>query len=649
MNHADRTKPAHPAPLAHEMFDAQVRAAPDRPAVRHLGQVTTYGQLDQAGKRIAALVRGRGLGPGDTVAVCLPRGAELVAAAVGVFRSGAAYLPFDPAHPVERIRRTLGLAAASMVLTTSELAGSLAGDGVEAVVPTAAGTVPAPAEPPVGPEPEDIAFVVYTSGSTGVPKGVMIEHHSLATFVRWDRDAFSLGPQDRVALVASPGFDASMWDIWPTLAAGACLCVADREVVLAEDGLRDWIVDQQITVLFVTTALGQRLVQSRWPRHTALRHLLVGGESLHVRPDAELPFQVVNNYGPTETTVIVTSGPVEPATGSTEPPSIGQPLPHADVHILDTELRPVSPGEVGELYLGGPGVGRGYLGRPDLTADRFVPDPFSALPGARLYRSGDLGRWLPDGSIAFVGRRDDQVKIRGNRVEPSEAAAALTNHPDVVAAHVGVVTSERGEHELVAYLVARDPAAPPTPAALRLFMTRSLPAYLVPRSYLALPGLPLNANGKVDRAALPPPGPADVATATTFVTPGTQLERQLATLWSEALNVERVGLDDSFFDLGGHSMLLAQVHRRLVRELGHRVPLLSLFEHPTIRALARHLSADGAVEPPAAPVAGPTGTDGGGLEAGAERRSGPPRMRRASSLRRQAAAEVAAAGEKETA
>ncbi|MDG4773090.1 non-ribosomal peptide synthetase [Solwaraspora sp. WMMD792] len=587
-----------PSPLAHHLFEKQAAAVAERPAIRDGGRTLSYGTLNEYGDRLAALLRAYGAKPEALVGICLPRGIDQVVAAVAALKSGAGYLPVDPQQPALRIRQTLSMAGPVAVVTSKHHAGDLdcpelagvpiveldGGVGTDELTPT-----PVPA---VDAGPENLAYVVFTSGSTGTPKGVQIEHGSLASFIRCDIEEFELTASDTVALVASPGFDASVWDIWPTLAVGACLQTVEPATVLSPETLRDFIVDTGITVGFFTTAIAERLLRLSWPASCRLRLLLTGGEQLHVRPAPGLPFRLVNNYGPTETTVIVTSGPVRPAgEGVPRLPSIGRPLPDAHVYLLAEGLRPVAEDEAGEIFIGGPGVARGYLNRPDLTEERFLPDPFADLSGARMYRTGDLARRRADGSLDFLGRADDQVKIRGNRVEPGEVAAVLQEHPALGSAHVIAQSGDAaGDAFLIAYVTAADPADPPRTRELHRYLAERLPAALVPRHFVALDSLPITANGKVDRAALPPVTATRTDLPNPQAAPSTALQRRLAEIWREVLGVAEVGTTDSFFDLGGHSLQLADVHRRITRELAHELPLMALFEHHTIQALADHLT-----------------------------------------------------------
>jgi acyl-CoA synthetase (AMP-forming)/AMP-acid ligase II/acyl carrier protein len=391
--------------------------------------------------------------------------------------------------------------------------------------------------------------------------------------------------------VHSPAFDASTGEIWSTLAAGACLCFPDDETRLTPLLLRAWLLAERIDVTNMPTALGESLLELDWPDGGALRTLIVGGDRLYRRPRPNIPFRVLNEYGPTETTDTAVSGFVEPGPDDRSP-SIGRPIDGVSAYVLDPELRPLPIGVVGELCIGGAGVARGYAGRADLTAERFVPDPFAGIPDARMYRTGDLARYLPDGELECLGRVDAQVKLRGYRIEPGEVAAALRTHPGVAEAHV--ILDPRNRSRLFAYLVPRDPGRPPGHDELKLHLGGLLPGYMIPNGYLTLPRLSRTASGKVDPAALPDPALAQVL-APVRRAPADELERGIAKVWAEVLGVDEVGVDENFFDLGGHSLMLGRLTERLAAELGLRVGVLSFFEYPTVAALAAALTGDGAL------------------------------------------------------
>ncbi|MGV4926433.1 amino acid adenylation domain-containing protein [Streptomyces sp. BHT-5-2] len=603
------------------LVERQARAHPDAVAVRSDEGTLTYAELDRAADLIAAGLRAAGAGPGTLVATCLPRGADLVTTQLGVLKSGAAYVSLDPAHPASRLTAILAEARPLLALTDPEHRAALECERVETLNSLRSGEDSADSadDPPVAPAGlDDLAYVMYTSGSTGRPKGVLVEHRALANLVTWHRAEFGIGPGDRGTLIAAPGFDASVWETWSALTAGATLEVPAAETVLSPPELRSWLTERRITSAFLPTPLLERMTQDPWPAGSVLRSVLTGGDRLRGTGRHPLPFRLVNNYGPTESTVVATSGTV-PADGGERDtlPGIGRPIAGAEVYVLDAELRPVPVGVPGELYLGGATLARGYLGQPALTADRFVPHPYSRVPGARLYRTGDLVRWRTDAGLDFLGRNDHQVKIRGIRVEPGEIENVLRAHPDVRDAVVTVVSPDgTAEPELAAYLVPVDASGTPDLAALHDHTTRHLPRHMHPRRYLLLPSVPLTANGKVDRTALAgaarelaPPSAAAHRRART------PLERLISDVWARALGHESFGTDDNFFDAGGHSLLLASVRDRLAAELGTPVRIADLYAYPTIATLARQLSG----APGSTAGDRPAGRTGG-VDGGAERR-----------------------------
>jgi amino acid adenylation domain-containing protein len=445
------------------------------------------------------------------------------------------------------------------------------------------------------------AYVIYTSGSTGHPKGVEIEHGSLARLVSWTARAFGLGPGDRMTQAMSPAFDASVWEIWACLASGATLVVPPREILASPSDLLRWLARERVTRAFLPPLVAGGVMAEAAPDGLALRTLWTGGDRCPSPPPG-LGFELVNLYGPTEATVMATA---ERVTGPGAPP-IGRPIAGAEVYLLDPGLRPVPPGGLGEIALGGAGLARGYLGRPDLTAERFIP----AVGGARLYRTGDLGRLLADGRLEFLGRADRQLKVRAFRVEPGEVEAALARHPAVGAAVVTAEQDAAGTLRLVAWLTRRPEADPVGGPELRAFLQESLPEAMIPAAFHELEAFPLTPAGKVDRAALvaprQEPGPAAAA--------ADPVEEKLLALWREVLEVPRVDPGDSFFDLGGHSFLLARLRTRIRETFGVELPMLTLFDQPTPAALARHLRRLQSEAPPepaprTAPV--PTGAPAG--------------------------------------
>jgi amino acid adenylation domain-containing protein len=431
---------------------------------------------------------------------------------------------------------------------------------------------------------ENLAYVIYTSGSTGKPKGVAISHGGLLNLVFWHRNVFEVTASDRATQLAGSAFDASVWEVWPYLTAGARLHVVSAEKLVSPEQLRDWLVSEEITLTFLPTPLAEQVLKLDWPPQTSLRTLLTGGDKLHRSPPESIPFKVVNNYGPTENTVVTTSGVVLPNSDADIQPPIGCPISNTEVYVLDKRLRPVPVGVPGELCIGGESLARGYLNRPNLTAENFIPNPYSDTPGARLYKSGDLVRYLQDGSIEFKGRQDHQVKVRGYRIELGEIETVLNQHPDVQEAVVEVRKDPQGDKRLVAYVVASHEPTP-TFSELRSFLKEKLPDYMIPTALMFLDLIPLTPNGKVDRRALPTPDLERSRLETKFVAPRTQVEKVLAKIWGEVLGLERVGVHDNFFELGGHSLLATLVMSRARENFEMELPLPRFFETPTIVGL----------------------------------------------------------------
>jgi amino acid adenylation domain-containing protein len=573
-------------------FQAALR--PDAPALVSGDRTLSYQDLDARSGDLAAKLRALGVGPEVVVAICLPRSLSNVVAALAVLKAGGAYLPLDPADPDGRLAFLIEDAQVPVLIT---------GRSGKIQAPPGLGTVIALDDDGRPDEssrarnhailesaatPKNLAYVIYTSGSTGQPKGVEITRASLLNLVNWHLHAFKVTAADRATQLARVSFDAAVWETWPYLATGASLHLPPEELLNDPESLRNWLVTQRITVSFVPTPLAERLLAFPWPSETALRVMLTGGDTLHCHPSAELPFMLVNNYGPTECTVVATSSLVPPRRGEDGLPPIGLPIADTQVYILDESLDDVPAGTRGELYIGGAGVARGYRNRPQLTLERFIPNPFSADPAERLFKTGDLAQYLPDGQIAFWGRQDEQVKVRGFRIELQEIAAALNSHPSVAQGTVVARDAASGERRLVAYLVAR-PESRPAVNELREFLAARLPDYMVPATFVALKALPLTPNGKVNRNTLPPPDDANTLRDDDFKAPGTEVERTLAALLAPLLGVERVGVEDNFFTVGGHSLLGAQLIVRVRDAFGVELPLLMVFEAPTVRQLAAEI------------------------------------------------------------
>jgi amino acid adenylation domain-containing protein len=551
----------------------------------------TYGELDARVNQLARHLHTLGIGPEMPVSVCMSRSPLAVVAALAVLNAGGAYLPLDPGCPHERLSFILQDAAVTVLLTEKGVGDSLPKGSWLVVMPDRDAQVianyPTDALPTTA-SPQHLAYVIYTSGSTGTPKGVQITHDSLLNLVFWHQNTFAVTPEDRATHLASFGFDASVWELWPHLTAGATVYITPDVTRSSPELLRDWLVARKITISFVPTALAERLILLDWPADTKLRLLLTGADTLHHYPRPGLPFDLINNYGPTEATVVATSGVIRPEPRPNGRPPIGRPIDNTYVYICDESLNLVPTGEVGEIYIGGAGVARGYLNNRELTAQKFLPDPFSERLGARLYRTGDLAHILPDGQIAYVGRADDLIKIRGYRIEPNEIVSVLNTHPAVQASAVVVREDGTGNLRLLAYVVTNgDPH--PTSGALRSVLRNQLPDYMVPAAFISLQALPLTANGKIDRNALPAPDDTNVLPDEDYAAPRTVLEEKLSGIIANLLGLERVGVDDNFFLIGGHSLFGTQLIARIQDSLGVELPLRSIFDSPTSAQLAQEI------------------------------------------------------------
>ncbi|TMC02253.1 MAG: amino acid adenylation domain-containing protein, partial [Chloroflexi bacterium] len=600
--------PTAPAGLLRRI-EAAAERRPEATAVESGGTRLTYADLNRAANRLARYLRGRGVGPEVRVAMCLDRSAQLVTAMLAVLKAGGAYVPLDPEYPADRLRYMLEASRAPVLLTAEASRERLGAAAAGAVCLDSAGGEwagqPAGNLEPAA-VPGNLAYVIFTSGSTGRPKGVMIDHSALRNLVEWNVRVYELTPDDRTTAIASPSFDPMGFEVWPALAAGASLLVPDAETRISPDRLQRWLLANRVTVSYVPTPLAERLLKLDWPADAPLRLLHTGGDRLSGRPAPGVSFRLMNHYGPTENTVAST---VSAVGASRRPalPDIGRPIDNTFAMVLDEDLGRPGDGTAGELFLGGAGLARGYLDQPALTAERFVPNPLAARPGERLYRTGDLARWRPDGALEYIGRADRQVKIRGQRVELGEIEAVLSAHPDLQAAAVEAVASADGERRLVGYVSPRA-GAEPAVRELRQYLAEVLPASMVPSAFVLLPELPATANGKVDRAALPPPAEQpDLDGARTA--PRSPAEAAVAAIWRDVLGLERVGVEDDFFDLGGHSLLAERVSARMREAFGVEVGYRTLFESSTVAQQAA-LVAGAAAGPPA-----PAGRAAGGDEA----------------------------------
>ena len=562
--------------------------APNSLAVKAGAESLTYAELDLRSNQLAEHLRSLGVGPDSLVGICLERSVASVISSLAVLKAGAAYLPLDPASPADRLAFMLRDSGIAAVIARQGLAIKLTTGAWNLIQIDADGDRIASYSGRMfdtEAESSHLAYVIYTSGSTGQPKGVEITRAGLENLIEWHLQAFQVTAADRASLLASVGFDAAVWELWPYLTAGASVHIPNEATRNQVEPLRDWLIEQEITVSFVPTPLAELLIQLEWPATSTLRTLLTGADTLHRRPLQGLPFTLVNNYGPTESTVVATSGMVATLGADAKQPSIGRAIANTQIYILDEQMRPASQGTAGELYIGGAGLARGYRNRPDLTKEKFVPNPFLNGSGsARLYRTGDRARVLPNGEIEFLGRLDDQIKIRGYRVELDEISSVLDSHPDVKASAVAVAGASREEKRLIAYLVLASESQP-TANVFREYLQRHLPDYMIPATFVRLESLPLTNNGKVDRAALPEPN-GNALPEEAYIAPRSLVEQRLAELIAPLLHVERVGANDNFFLLGGHSLLGTQLLTRISETFGVELSLLTIFDHPTLAEMS---------------------------------------------------------------
>jgi amino acid adenylation domain-containing protein len=572
-----------------QLISDQAERAPQALALASCGGNLTYSELESRSNRLAHHLLTLGVGPEVLVGLFVERLPMMAVGALAILKAGGAYLPLDPSYPKERIAFMLNDAKPRVVITQANIRQHLVMDGLETLV-----LDPEPEEIAARPssipsdhhgKPDSLAYVIYTSGSTGQPKGVQITHRGLLNLIFWHRQTFGIEPSDRATQLASPGFDAAVWELWPYLTAGASVHFVADFVRAEPERLRDWLVRHEISISFVPTPLAERMLHLDWPAKTALRVLLTGADVLHHYAPANLPFALVNNYGPTECTVVATSGPVSNDGRSDQLPPIGRPIANTQVYILDIDMHPTPTGTAGELHITGAGLARGYLNRADLTSEKFVSNPFSDIPGERLYKTGDLARFLPDGQIEFLGRVDDQVKIRGYRIELNEIISVLSRHPAVQENTVVVSEDGCGGKRLVAYIVPRTSAFP-TVIELRNYLAKELPEYMLPATFVRLDALPIGANGKVDRSALPAPDLHNAMCDETFVEPGTPTEQRIAGIVAMLLGLDHVGINDNFFLLGGNSLLGTQVIAHVRSNFDVDLALLTLFDHPTVAGIA---------------------------------------------------------------
>ncbi|HLL46911.1 MAG TPA: amino acid adenylation domain-containing protein, partial [Longimicrobiaceae bacterium] len=590
-----------PHACIHETFAAQAAHTPDAPALLFGEEVLSYAELDVRANRLAHFLRRRGVTPDVRVALCLERSPELVVALLGILKAGGAYACLDPELPAERLALLAADLATPLVLSSAQLRERLPEDVDVLCLDTQRDLLSREPStlPAVEVTPEHLCYVIYTSGSTGTPKGTEVPHRAVAGFFR-DAEYARFDAGETLLQHSPVSWDALTLELWPALLTGGrCVLYPGRS--LDPEGLAREVERHGVTTLWLTAALFNLVVDTRPEMLVGVRQVMTGGEAVsagHLRRARELHphLRLVNGYGPSECTVFVSCHVVGEEVGVGEVP-IGRPVGDRRVYVLDGWGEPVPVGIAGELYVGGAGVARGYLGRAELTAEKFVPDVFGGGPGARLYRTGDRTRWLATGELEYLGRMDAQVKIRGFRIEPGEVEAALLVQEGVREAVVAVREDVPGNRRLVGYVVA-EAGAGLSGARLRERLSGRLPEYMVPSAVVVLERLPLNANGKVDRRALPAP---EWGGEEAYVAPRTPTEEVLAGIWAEVLGLERVGVEENFFALGGHSLLATQVVSRVRQAFGVEVPLKALFEAQTVAALAARIEAQRRAGTPGAP------------------------------------------------
>jgi amino acid adenylation domain-containing protein len=583
------------AQTLHALFEKQAEQAPDNCALIFESQSLTYRDLNARANQLAHFLRSEGVGPETRVGIMMERSTETVVGLLGVLKAGGVYVPLDPAYPRERLSFMMKDAQAHVLLTQGQLAADLPAHSAKVICLDKDWNSFASLStenPRSGAGPENLVYVIYTSGSTGQPKGAMLTHRGVVNCLHWMQQTYGLSSADRFLHKTSLNFDPSVWEIFWPLAVGASVLIAQPGMQQDSKRLLETIVKHEVSAVYFVPSLLRLFVEEIARRETpSLKHVICGGEALPVelmqRFLAHTQAELHHSYGPTETSIAVTEWKCERDSNLRIVP-IGRPLANTQVYVLDERLEPVPQGVAGELYVGGVCVGRGYLHRSELTAERFIPHPFSEDGGARLYRTGDLVRYRADGNIEFLGRVDHQVKIRGYRIEPGEIEAALGAHVDVRGSCAMLRADVRGEKQLVAYVVLKDGQAA-TVSDLRSHLKERLPEYMIPSAFIMLDELPLMTNGKVDRKRLPAPDNVRPELKEKYEAPRNETEKTLAAIWSEVLGVELVGIHDNFFELGGHSLVATRVLSRVNEAFGVELPLRYMFDRPTVAGLAEAL------------------------------------------------------------
>ncbi|MEU2270207.1 non-ribosomal peptide synthetase [Streptomyces olindensis] len=557
----------------HDLVHLTARRVPDRPALVDGDTVISYREVDRRARSLAQRLAAHGVRRGTRVAVTVPRSAEHVIATLAVWQAGGICVPVATDLPQARVADMLSIAGVRLIVgpveTVEEITGSSGADPLDDLP-----------DPPSG-EDGTVAYIYFTSGSTGRPKAVAVPHTGIINEARWSHDAFAIRPEDRASWLASPGFAISRWELWTPLTAGAAVVISPEGTVWEGSALRDWLVRSGVNWSIVVTGLAERLLSVDWPDPCPLRLLVAGGEQLRVWPEG-MPFDVVNSYGVTEASSVRLAAWLDPAAAAPgRLPPVGHPIQDTRVYVLDDELVPVARGQVGELFIGGRGLARGYLGDPEQTAERFLPDPFLGA-GHRMYRTGDMARVAADGEVEFAGRRDDDPKVAGVRVDLAAVEAALLAHPGVTAAAATIRTGEADRPRLVGYLVTdHDDMAPD---GVIDALAELLPAPMVPHTLVRLAALPLLPSGKTDRKRLPEPAPGNVLRSRRAEARD-DTERRVIDVFQEILGIADIGAHDDFFGLGGDSLGVARVRQALLDRHGMDVPYTVIFRQRTPRRI----------------------------------------------------------------
>jgi amino acid adenylation domain-containing protein len=588
----NNTQTDYPADVCiHHLFERQVEQTPEAIALIFEEKQLSYRELNSRANQVAHYLILLEVKAETLVGICVERSLEMIIGLLGILKAGGAYVPLDPTYPQERLAFMLEDAQVSILLTQTGVIENLPAQLVSTIyLDTEWKKISHFNEgnPSAEVTPENLAYVIYTSGSTGQPKGVMMTHRGLCNLTTVQNQILNLQSNNRILQFASINFDSSIWEIVMALLSGSVLYLGIRSTMLPNNSLVRLLQEEAITIVTLPPSVLALLPVEELP---ALHTIIIAGEACSAKLAARWTRhdrRLFNGYGPTETTVGATIAEIKKIDDNPNI-SIGYPFANTQVYVLDTHLQQLPIGIQGELHIGGVGLARGYLNSPELTHEKFIPNPFSDDPKARLYKTGDLGRYLPDGSLEFLGRIDHQVKMRGFRIELGEIEEILSQHLFVQEVIVIVREDIPGDKRLVAYIVIK-PQQTPSSGELRRFLQNQLPDYMIPSAFVQLEALPLTPNGKIDRKALPQPEQADASLETSYLAPQTEIETQIETVLKAVLRVNQIGIQDNFFELGGNSLLLVQAHEKLVTVLNREVPVLALFQYPTISALADYLA-----------------------------------------------------------